>query len=228
MSAAGDNNTDENPNNITFTIKDTKLYVPVVTLLAKGNQKLLIKDLKGHFIGMNIKQKSKNKNTTNEYRYFLKSNFVGVNRLFVLVYSNQEANFKKFKTGRDYLPKAIIKNYTVIIKGKIFFGQAIDSDIKRYEEIRKLTTGQGEDYIRGCLLDYDFIKNHYRLIAIDFSRKKELDVDPKAIQQIEIVEQLKNEDGINADGAESMFILTILEKIKEIRLTFFQVSVTVL
>ena len=45
-------------------------------------------------------------------------------------------------------------------------------DIKRYEEIRKLTTGQGEDYITGCLLDYDYIKNHYRLIAVDLSRKK--------------------------------------------------------
>ena len=180
MSAAGDDNTDENPNNIIFNIKDTKLYVPVVILLAKGNQKVLIKDLKSHFIAMNIKQKSKNKNTTNEYRYFLKSNFVGVNRLFVLVYSNQEANFKKFKTGRDYLPKDIIKNYNAIINGKIFYDQAIDSDIKRYEEIRKLTTGQGEDYIRGYLLVYDFIKNHYRLAAIDLSRQKELDVDPKS------------------------------------------------
>ena len=45
-------------------------------------------------------------------------------------------------------------------------------DIKRYEEIRKLTTGQGEDYITGFLLDYDYIKNHYRLIAVDLSRKK--------------------------------------------------------
>ena len=46
------------------------------------------------------------------------------------------------------------------------------TDTKRYEEIRKLTIGQGEDYTTGCLLDYDHIKNHYRLIAIDLSRKK--------------------------------------------------------
>ena len=60
-----------------------------------------------------------------------------------------------------------------------------------------------------------YIKNHYRLTAVDLSRQKELDADPNAIQQIEFVEQLKNKDGINADGKQSMFILTILEKSKK-------------
>ena len=46
---------------------------------------------------------------------------------------------------------------------------------------RKLTTGQGEDYTTGCFLDYDYIKNHYRFIAVDLSRQKELNADPKAI-----------------------------------------------
>ena len=55
---------------------------------------------------------------------------------------------------------------------KNFHHQAIDSDIKRYEKIRKLNTGEGEDYTAGCLLDYDYIKNHYRLIAVDLSRSK--------------------------------------------------------
>ena len=80
----------------------------------------------------------------------------------------------------------------MIINGKIFYDQPIDSDIKRYEEIWKLITGQGEDYITGCLLDYDYIKNHYRLIAVDLSRQKELDAGPKGIQHIEFVGQLKN------------------------------------
>ena len=105
---------------------------------------------------------------------------------------------------------------------------SIDSDTKRYEEIRKLTTGQGEDYTTGCLLDYDYIKNHYRLIAVDLSRQKELDADPKAIQEIEFVWQLKNLGRINANRTQSMFVLTILEKIKETRLKFSQGSVTVL
>ena len=53
----------------------------------------------------------------------------------------------------------------VIINQKNFFNQAINSDIKRYEEIRKLTTGQGEGYTNGCFLDYKYTTNHYRLIA---------------------------------------------------------------
>ena len=74
---------------IIFTIKDTKLYVFVVTLSAKSSQKLsklLSKGFERSVYWNQNKTKSENKNTTNEYRYFLKSNFVGVNRLFVLVY----------------------------------------------------------------------------------------------------------------------------------------------
>ena len=77
-----------------------------------------------------------------------------------------------------YLPKGIIKNYKVIINGKTFYYQSIDFDIKWYEKTRKSKAEQGEDYTSGCLLDY--IKNHYRLIATDLSRQKELDADPKA------------------------------------------------
>ena len=80
---------------------------------------------------------------------------VGVNRLLVSVYSNEDAASKRFKAKRYYLPRGIIKNYNVIIKGKHFYDQAIDSEIKQYEENRKLTTGQGEDYTTGCLLDYE-------------------------------------------------------------------------
>ena len=94
---------------------------------------------------------------------------------------------------------------------------------KRYEENRKLRTGQGEDYTIGCLIGYDYIKNHYRLIAADLSSQKELNADPEAIQQIEFVGQskeLNNDD--NNNNVESTFILTILEKIKERKLKFFQ------
>ena len=77
------------------------------------------------------------------------------------------------------------------------------------------------------LLDYDYIKNHYRLIATGLSRTKELDADPKTIQQKEIFGQLKK---LNSDGNndESLFILTISEKIREARLKFSQGNVTVL
>ena len=63
---------------------------------------------------------------------FIKSNFVRVNRLFVFVHSSQDDDSKRFKSQIYYLPKGIIKNYNVIINGKNFYDQPIDSDIKLY------------------------------------------------------------------------------------------------
>ena len=136
LSAAGNDNVinnNTNANNNILTIKDTILYVPVVTLSAKDNQKLSKRISKGFEKSLywnEYKTKSENKNTVNEYRYFLESNFVGVNRLSVLVYSSQDADSKRFKTRRSYLPKGRIKNYNFIINGKDFYEQAIDSDKK--------------------------------------------------------------------------------------------------
>ena len=72
-----------------------------------------------------------------------------------------------------------------------------------------------------------YIKNHDRLMTVDLIRQNELDVDPKAIQQIEFIGQLKNTDN-KVVAKESMFFLTILQKVKETRLKFSQESVTVL
>ena len=66
------------------------------------------------------------------------------------------------------------------MNGKNFYDQPINSNIKRYEEIKKLTTGQGEGYTAGFSLDYDYIKSHFTLIAVDLSRQKKLDVNPKS------------------------------------------------
>ena len=136
LSAAGADNTNANPNNIIFTIKDTKVYVPVVISSVKDNQKLskpLCNRFERPVYWNGYKTKSENKIATNEYRYFLKSNFVGVNRLFVLVYTNEYVHTKRFKTRRYYLPKGIIKNYNFIINGRNLYDQAIDSETKRYE-----------------------------------------------------------------------------------------------
>ena len=89
---------------------------------------------------------------------------------------------------------------------------SIRSDIKRYEEIKKLTTGRGKDCTIGCLLDYEYIKNHYRVIAVNLRRQKELDADPKEIQQIEFTGRFKNTDGINSDGTQFIFFFKTLEK----------------
>ena len=117
-------NGDNDDNNIIFTIKGTILYVPVITLLARDNQKLsklLSKGFERSIYWNEYKAKSVNKNTTNEFRLFLESNFVGVNRLFVLVYTNQDAASRIFKAKIYYLAKGIIDNYHVIINGKNFY-----------------------------------------------------------------------------------------------------------
>ena len=124
------------------------------------------------------------------------------------------------------LKDIIYQNELLIVVMSSSMEKTIDSDIKRYEEIRKLTTGQGEDNTTGCLLDYDYIKNHYRLMAVDLSRQKELDAYPKSIQQIEFVGQLKKVNNA-VNNPESIFILMILEKIKEKRLKLSQGSLTV-
>ena len=132
--------------------------------------------------------------------------------MFALAYSNQDNNSKRCKTFKYYLPKDIIKNYNVLINGRNFYDQPIDPDIKWYEEIRKLTTGQGEEYTTRCLLDYEYIKNNYKLIAVDLSTQKELDADPKTIQQIEFVRQLLNENN-QISANESMFVFKVTTKI---------------
>ena len=153
--------------------------------------------------------------------------------MFVLVYINEGNNVKRFNDRKSYLPKDIINNYNVISNEKNFFDQAIDSGTKRYEEIRKLTTGRSEGHITGSLLDYDYVKDHYRLIAVDSSRQIRLIADPKSIQQIKFVGQLKKLDANDnptdaGNNHQSMFVLTILEKMIETKLKFSEGSVTVL
>ena len=115
--------------------------------------------------------------TTNEYRYFIESNFVGVTRLFAIVYATNGDNANRFNAERYYLPNVIIKNYNMITYRKNVYDQLIDSDIKRYEEMEKITRRQGEYFTTRCFLEYEYFKNHYRLIAVDLCRKKLLDAD---------------------------------------------------
>ena len=110
LATRGNFDDDTNFNNI-FTIKGTKLYVPIVTLSPKDNEKLLklfSKRVEGSVYWYEYKTKNENKNTTNKYRNFSESNFVGVNRLFVLAYSSQDNNAKRYKSQRYNLPKGII------------------------------------------------------------------------------------------------------------------------
>ena len=82
------------------------------------------------------------------------------------------------------LPKKEIKNYKVLTDGREFYGQPINDLITQYDEVRKVSTGQVDDYTTGSLLDYAYFNDNYRLISIDLNKRKALGTDPRAIQQI--------------------------------------------
>ena len=84
--------------------------------------------------------------------------FQGINRLFVLSFETENG---RTSHSEYYLPK-------VMIDGKNFFDQPITNDFKTYYNIRKVATGQADDYTTGCLLDYPYFKGNYKIIAINF------------------------------------------------------------
>ena len=98
--------------------------------------------------------------------------------------------------------------------------QPINSMIKACENIRKVATGQGDDYTTGCLLDYSYFKDHYKMIAIDLSKQQALDADPRAIKQINFTANL------DRNGNIAMFF--IIKEAKETVLNFSQGTVQVL
>ena len=107
-----------------------------------------------------------------------------------------------------------------MIDGKNFFEQLEKNDLITYENIRKIATGQGDDYTSGCLLDYNYFKSYYKMIAINLSKQKALDADPKVIQQINFT------GNIDRGGQTTMYF--IIEETKETILDFLQGTVGVL
>ena len=134
--------------------------------------------------------------------------------------SDQEAGIKNNK--KYFLPRGEIKNYNVLIDGRNFYDQPINDIIKQYDEVRKVSTGYGDDYTTGCLLDYAYFKDNYRLIAVDLSKQKVLDDDPRAIQQIVF-------QGIGeGDDNTKIRLYTILEQSKKTMLEFSKGTAKVL
>ena len=147
----------------------------------------------------------------------MEPSFQGVNRLFVLALEDDAQ--RKVHSGY-YLPKIEIKNYNVMINGENFFDQSIKDNEVTYENIRKVATGKGDNYTTGCLLDYTYFRDGYKMIAVDLSRQQALDADPRAIQQINIT--------ANLDRAGNTRVYFILEESKETKLNFAQGNVKVL
>ena len=104
-----------------------------------------------------------------------------------------------------------------MIDGKNFFDQPIKDNMVTYDNIRKVATAQGDDYTTGCLLDYPYLNDTYKMIAVDLSKQKALDADPRTIQQINFT--------ANLDRAGNKRIYFILEEAKENILDFSQGTV---
>ena len=199
----------------TFAITDTKLYVPVVTLSTQENTKFL-QQLKSGFkrvINWN-KYLSKPELLAQNpnLNHLVEPSFQGINRLFVLAFEND--NHRR-SDERYYLPTVEIKDYNIEINGENFFDQPIKNNKITYDNIRKIATGQGDDYTSGCLLDYTYFANTYKMIAVDLSKQQALDADPRAIQQINFTANLDR-------------VYFILEEAKETILDFSQGTVKVL
>ena len=182
--------------NATFKITDTKLSVPVVTLSTEDNVKL-VKQLNERPVYWNKYKVIDNKvveiaaaNEEKHIREQLDSRYQGLKRLLVLAYDNtvsdnqiSDDSFKIYP-----LPRSKIENYNIEIDGRNFYDQSINDLIQQYDEVIKISIGQGDD----CLLDFAYFEKHYRLTAVDLSKQKVLDADSRAIQQIVFTGKIKS------------------------------------
>ena len=183
----GDN---ANDRKTTFKITGTRLCVPIVTLSTKDNvnfTKQLNEGFKRSVYWNEYKSRieTKNLDANSVARFPLYASFQRVNRFFDLAFNNatedlagnpinNTANRVQRDSHRKYfLPRVDITNYNVLIGGRNFYDQSINDQIKKYDEIRKVATGKGDDYTTGCLLDYQYFKNHYQLIVVDLSKQKD-------------------------------------------------------
>ena len=164
------------------------MYVPIVTLSTKDNVNLTKQLNEGFKISVywneyKSKRESKEADKNNLTRFPLYASFQGTNRLFVLALNNTTENDNEVpasntanRVQRDshrkcFLPRVNITNYNVLIYGRNFYDQPINDQIKTYDEIRKIAKGKVDDYTTGCLLDYQYFKDHYQLIAVDLSKR---------------------------------------------------------
>ena len=213
-----------------FKIKNAKLHVPIVTLSTKDNVNLTKQLSEGckrsvywnSYLTKPAKVIEKGKNLYE----LLNPSFLGVIRLFVLAYfvaagaANDEADIKGNK--KFFLPRGKIKNNNVLIDARNFYDQPINDLTKQYDEVRKVSTGQGDDYTTGCLLHYAYFEDNYRLTAVDLSKLKALAADPRTIQQILF------QGVVGGDHGTKIRLYTILEQSKEIVLKFYKRTTKVL
>ena len=206
----GGANRDNSSTGTTLAINDFKLYVPAVTL-SKDDEIKLLTNLKSGFKNEIIWNKYRSQMTTeavnNNLNILIDPTFTNVNRLFVLAYQNADdrQSFSQF-----YLSNVMVQDYNVIIDKLAFFDLPIKTEEEAYEKIINIT--RNNEYTTGNLLDYDYFKKHYKLIAIDLSKQQVLQENEDLIQQINFIGKLEE--------AANVFI--IIEKKENAILEFLQ------
>ena len=153
-----------------------------------------------------------NQTKNNNLNYLIDPTFTNVNRLFVSTFENEDGrtSFSKY-----YVPKVEIKDFNVLIDGKPFFEIPVKNKKEAYEAIIEMT--KNNNYTTDNLLDYEYFKDHYKLIPMDLSKQVELEnLDLK--QQINFIGRLEENNAI-------MFF--IIEKKEETTFDFSQNSAVV-
>ena len=153
-----------------------------------------------------------NQTKNNNLNYLIDPTFTNINRLFVLSFDNENdrTSFSKY-----YVSSVEIKGFNVLIDGKPFFEIPVKIKEEAYEAIIEMS--KNNDYTTGNLLNYEYFKDHYKLIAIDLSKQIELE-NPDLKQQINFTGRLEENNA-------TMFFIT--EKGKETNFDFSQNSVIV-
>ena len=144
----------------------------------------------------------------NNLNILIDPTFTNVNRLFVLAYeliNNDRQSFSQF-----YLPNVMVRDYNVIIDKLAFFDLPVKTEEEAYEKI--IDISRDNEYTTGNLLDYDYFKKYYKLIAIDLSKQQVLQENEDLIQQINFIGRLEE--------AANVFI--IIEKKENTILEFSQ------
>ena len=206
----GGGNRDNASTGATLAINDCKLYVPAVTL-SKDDEIKLLTNLKSGFKREIIWNKYRSQMTTeavnNSLNILIDPTFTNVNRLFVLAYQNVD---DRQSFSQIYLPNVMVKDYNVIIDKLAFFDLPIKTEEEAYEKI--IDISRNNEYTTGNLLDYDYFKKYYKLIAIDLSKQQVLQGNEDLIQQINFIG--KSEEAAN--------VFIIIEKKENTILEFSQ------
>ena len=176
------------PTNATLAINDCKLYIPIA-ILSKDDEIKLLTNLKSGFTREIIWNKYRSQMTTeaiNNLNILIDPTFTNVNRSLVLAYQNADdrQSFSQF-----YLPEVMVKDYNVIIDKLAFFDLPIKPEEGAYEKI--IDIRRNNEYTTGNLLDYDYFKKYYKLIAIDLSKQQVLQENEDLIQQINFIGRLE-------------------------------------